>query len=174
MAEGTRIRDLDARLGTHETKLKEMNEGLTQTRTEVTQQLTDMNTQMDKRMGGIESRMDRLDSNFLELKQLILGLQVPPNTPTVSTVSEPIPMQGSTTHQEVNHPSSSSLFFHATTPNTVAHTQFTIPPFMGPFPRSQTPFTITQTPPHFVNSTLSTTNPISYTTDSTRSNLQQV
>ncbi|XP_063945583.1 uncharacterized protein LOC108193572 isoform X1 [Daucus carota subsp. sativus] len=101
MAEGTRIRDLDARLGTHETKLKEMNEGLTQTRTEVTQQLTDMNTQMDKRMGGIESRMDRLDSNFLELKQLILGLQVPPNTPTVSTVSEPIPMQGSTTHQEL-------------------------------------------------------------------------
>ncbi|WOH15090.1 hypothetical protein DCAR_0934625 [Daucus carota subsp. sativus] len=75
MAEGTRFRELDTRLSTHEGKLSELHEGLTKSRTEVTQQVTDMGGKMDKRLDAIGVRMEKLDKTFLEVKQLLLGLQ---------------------------------------------------------------------------------------------------
>ncbi|XP_074343112.1 uncharacterized protein LOC141680927 [Apium graveolens] len=75
MAEGTRIRDLDTRLSTHEGKLTELHDGLTKTRAEVTQQFTDMGLKMDKRLDVVGVRMDKLDTSFQEIKHLLMGMQ---------------------------------------------------------------------------------------------------
>ena len=75
MAEGTRLRELDTRLSTHESKLSEFLEGLTKTRAEVTQQVTEVGVKMDKRLDAVGVRIDKLNKNFLEIKQLLLGMQ---------------------------------------------------------------------------------------------------
>lgn len=70
MAEGTRIRGLDERLGTKELKLGEISEELTKTKGEHNQKFVEM----DIRMERIEVRMAKVDTIPGELKQFILNL----------------------------------------------------------------------------------------------------
>lgn len=77
MVEGTRFKEVDQRLGAHESRLDVLNETASKTRTEFNQQFTDMNLKMDQRMEGFGVRLDKMDNNFLELKQLIMGMQNP-------------------------------------------------------------------------------------------------
>lgn len=72
MVKGTRIRTFDERLGVHEGKLTDLNGGLTKNREEVNHKLEEINSRTD----GFGIRMDKMDNNFEELKQLILRLQI--------------------------------------------------------------------------------------------------
>lgn len=129
MAEGTRFRELDTRMGTQELRLTELHESLTQTRTEVTQQFTDMNQKMDLKMDGFGARMDKMDQNFTEMMHLIREMHSTKSTATTvegGDLSDASGL-GSTAHTKVHtHLSSSPI---TTTPYTVVATPNTPPPF---------------------------------------------
>lgn len=132
MAEGTRFREIDARLGVHETKLTELQEAVGKTRTEVTQQFADMNLKMDQKMDGFVLRLDKMDHNFGELKQLLMGLQNNQSSGILngnkdSTLSEET-ILGSNSTPEVthNHPLT-PIFIPSTLHNTVPFTLVTTP-----------------------------------------------
>ena len=112
-------------MGAHELKLSELNDELTKTRTEVTHQFTDMNVKMDKRMEGFGARMDKMDSSFAELKQLILGLQLTKSGEASNDVEikDASNGMGSTNRSEVNN---STLFSHPITTQP-PNIQYTIP-----------------------------------------------
>lgn len=162
MAEGTRIRTLDERLGVHEGKLTELHEGLTQNREEVNQRLGEINNQMD----GFGVRMDKMDNNFEELKQLILGLQVSGNDTANRSVHRndvrrDNPDLRSSNRSEVNNPSFTvglSSTASIQTPVTPLHTTHPLPPpnstphiyhqSNGPPPLYHAPMSTSNTPPY--------------------------
>lgn len=61
-------------MSAHEMNLLELSEGLTKTLKEVTQKFMNMYSMMDKRMEGFGVKMNKMDNNFAELKQLISSL----------------------------------------------------------------------------------------------------
>lgn len=74
MAEGTRIRVLDDRLGDQEFKLGKISDTIIRSCEVNAQNFVDMNLRMDR----METRMDKMDSTLGELKELIWGLHYSP------------------------------------------------------------------------------------------------
>lgn len=84
MAEGTRFRGLDEKLGVHDTKISEMREELVSVKDGLTTQITSV----DGKVGDLTLRIDKLDAHFEELKLLIRGMKPTNNQSTMTQLEE--------------------------------------------------------------------------------------
>lgn len=66
---------MDERLVAQDGKLNEVSDGLNKTRVEISHQVSELTKRFNSRWDGLEGRMDKLGSNFDELKQLLQNPQ---------------------------------------------------------------------------------------------------
>lgn len=159
MVEGTRLITMDERLGLHDTKFEEINEGLSKTRDEFTH------------------KFDGIEGSIAELKQMLLGLQNSRKDDRLVVIqideagSEGV-MDNSTSKMDVNKLPSSGNFTNSSSPTPMLH----IPPHTHPAQTMhnftaytvplQTTYSTNQqhysNPPHY-STTTATPNTFAYT-----------
>lgn len=131
MAEGTRFRTTEDKLGAHATKLTGIRDELNQTKEGFTTQLMGVTSKVD----DLTIRINKMDLHFEELKQLLLGLQSKPTSSPIihstGDASSTITSHKTSTIDEVTTPLPTNFHFipssiQSSTIVTPVHTMNTV------------------------------------------------